>query len=183
MSEYLLESSGGGSIANVAPNPCGTPVANQMLYVEALKQMYREHETVLGRAVFAAKCSLIKWYPDDDDYYGPAVLWTLFGDPALRMKIQRLTGIESRSVVGVTEPALYLAPNPARASVTVGSNAPDLSPARGVLSVCDVQGRVVVSSTGSVPMSLSVLGLQEGVYLCRFSADSATASRKLVVAR
>jgi len=43
--------------------------------------------------VFAARCSVIARYPTNDNYYGPAVLWTLFGDPALRFRHRFQTGV------------------------------------------------------------------------------------------
>lgn len=77
----------------MAFNPCGVTSTNQLLAREALDWIYRRGERVLGRAVFAAKCSLITRYPGNDNYYGPAYLWTLFGDPALRVKYRGLTGV------------------------------------------------------------------------------------------
>jgi hypothetical protein len=59
-----------------------------------LDAVYDHGERSIGRAVFAAKCSLIARYPTQDTLYGPAVLYTLFGDPALRLKHLPPTGVE-----------------------------------------------------------------------------------------
>ena len=64
-----------------------------MLFEEFCTQLFYQGERVVGRAVFAAKCSVIARYPTQDYYYGPAVLWTLFGDPALRVKHRLQTGV------------------------------------------------------------------------------------------
>lgn len=48
----------------------------------------------MGKAVFAAKCSLMVWYPTNDWYYGTAYLYTLFGDPALRIKYPINTSVD-----------------------------------------------------------------------------------------
>jgi hypothetical protein len=69
-----------------------------MLAREVLTWVYRRGERVLGKAVFAAKCSLIARYPTNDNYYGSAYLWTLFGDPALRIRYAPLTGVEESAV-------------------------------------------------------------------------------------
>ena len=94
MSEYLLEAPNGGSIANVAYCPCGVSSTSQLLYKEFLNNLFKDGEHCLGRAVFAAKCSVIARDPVDDSVYGPAVLWTLLGDPALRVKHTIQNGIE-----------------------------------------------------------------------------------------
>jgi hypothetical protein len=67
-----------------------------MLVRELLAWVYHRGERVLGKAVFAAKCTLIARYPTNDTFYGPAYLWTLFGDPALRIRYLPLTGVEEK---------------------------------------------------------------------------------------
>ena len=52
----------------------------------------------MGKAVFAAKCSLMVWYPNNDWYYGTAYLYTLFGDPALRIKYPINTSINEPNI-------------------------------------------------------------------------------------
>ena len=96
MNEYLLESPDGGSIGACAPNPCGTPEGNQELALEVFRGIYDRGERMLGRAVFAAKCSVIARFPNNDHYYGNAYLYTLFGDPALRLRYPVQTGVEAK---------------------------------------------------------------------------------------
>jgi hypothetical protein len=68
-----------------------------LLISGVLDRVYNHGERSIGRAVFAAKCSLIARYPTQDTLYGPAVLYTLFGDPALRLKHLPPTGVEETS--------------------------------------------------------------------------------------
>lgn len=94
----LLEHSVGGSIAGTACNPCGSTEGNQLIVKEILKNIYWRNERVLGKAVFAAKCSLMVWYPTNDNYYGTAYLYTLFGDPALRIKYPMNTSVREGKI-------------------------------------------------------------------------------------
>ncbi len=94
----MLEYGTGGSIAGTACNPCGSTEGNQLIVKEILKNIYWRNEQVLGKAVFAAKCSLMVWYPTNDNYYGTAYLYTLFGDPALRIKYPMNTPIKKHNL-------------------------------------------------------------------------------------
>ncbi|MBM3314328.1 hypothetical protein FJY71_00605 [candidate division WOR-3 bacterium] len=154
MNEYLLERRSGGSVAGVAYNPCGVNAASTMLAREFLTRVYRYDERVLGRAVFAAKCSLIVRYPTSDNFYGPAYLWTLLGDPALRIRYAPLTGVEERakSEVGrvreeqtIVRDVLFL----------------PVSPFTPRSSLFDPSGREVMSL---VPGANDVSRLRRGVY-------------------
>jgi hypothetical protein len=132
MNEYLLESADGGSVGACAPNPCGTPEGNQELALEFFRAVCERGERVWGRAVFAAKCSVMTRFPTNDRYYGNAYLYTLFGDPALRLKYRAQTGVEEEPGDGgmKVEPGL---PSILRA--------PDLARLGG--RVFDMQGRDV----------------------------------------
>ena len=143
MSEYLLESGAGGSIANVAYNPCGVSSTSQLLYNEFLNNLFKRGEHCLGRAVFAAKCSIIARYPNDDSLYGPAVLWTLLGDPALRIRHRVTRGIEEDLKPQAPSCKLTISPNPCNRSTTLCLSSP--LPIPYSLSVFDASGRLVLS--------------------------------------
>ena len=69
----------------VGPNPCGTYILFD-IDEEILKIIYNEGERILGQIVNTARCRIIEqWFPIESRY-GPAVLYTLMGDPALRIK-------------------------------------------------------------------------------------------------
>jgi hypothetical protein len=98
-----------------------------------LTDFYDRGERVLGRAVLAAKTALITQYPTNDYFYGPAVLYTLFGDPALRVKFGAGTAVEERP----TPDAIRLTPGPTVQSVASGF-------------LFDVQGRRVTAPKAGV---------------------------------
>lgn len=104
----LLEHGAGGSVAGTACNPCGSSQGNQLIVKEILKNIYWRNERVLGKAVFAAKCSLMVWYPTNDNYYGTAYLYTLFGDPALRIKYSMNTSIKELNINNQSETDIKL---------------------------------------------------------------------------
>lgn len=93
MAEQLLEYSTGGAIAAAAYSPCGTPTGSDLLTREILKKIYNEHERILGRIIYDARCRIISQYPTIDSLYGPAVIYQTFGDPALRVKYPVLPGV------------------------------------------------------------------------------------------
>jgi hypothetical protein len=183
MSEYLLESGTGGSIANVAYCPCGVSSTSQKLYKGFLNNLLLRGENCLGRAVFAARCSVIARYPDDDSIYGPAVLWTLFGDPALRIKHHISSAVEEPgSKLGDRTPAFVVSvsPNPCDASTTIRLSSP--LPTLYSLSVHDASGRLVLSQpvrNSSVVICTS--SLPAGVYVIRCVSGVNSASARIIV--
>jgi hypothetical protein len=93
MAEQLLENGKGGAIATAAFSPCGTPTGADLLTREILKKIYNEHERILGRILYDARCRIISQYPTIDSLYGPAVIYGTFGDPALRVKYPLIPGV------------------------------------------------------------------------------------------
>ena len=183
MSEYLLESGKGGSIANVAYCPCGVSSTSQLLYKEFLDNLFQRGERCLGRAVFAAKCSVIASYPDDDSIYGPAVLWTLFGDPALRIRHRIQSAVEEpgpKLGVRTSEFGVSVSPNPCDGSTTIRLSSPLPTPYS--ISVYDASGRAVYS--GPVRDSSFVIRTStfpDGVYVARCVSGVNSASARLLV--
>jgi hypothetical protein len=93
MAEQLLEYNTGGAIATAAFSPCGTPTGADLLTREILKKIYVEHERILGRILYDARCRIISQFPTIDSLYGPAVIYGTFGDPALRVKYPVIPGV------------------------------------------------------------------------------------------
>ena len=56
------------------------------LYMEFCKRVYTDKERILGKVFMESKRTVISQNPSNDNLYGPAVLWTLFGDPGLRIR-------------------------------------------------------------------------------------------------
>ena len=185
MNEYLLELGKGGAVACVAYNPCGTEAASQMLRREVLNHVYLEGERILGKAVFAAKCSVIARYSTQDTLYGPAVLWTLFGDPALRIKRPAPTAVSRTPGPTPTRLALRVSPNPVGRGAIVcyslpGSGSIDLT----LLDVAGRTVRVLASgrrSAGNFTLRLDNAELAPGVYLARFRVGRQVLTGKVVV--
>jgi hypothetical protein len=185
MSEYLLEAPNGGSIANVAYCPCGVTSTSQLLYKEFLNTMFADPEHCLGRAVFAAKCSVIARNPTNDTVYGPAILWTLFGDPALRIRHRISSAVEEptpRLGVRTSQFGVSISPNPCDASTNIRLYGSSFIVYRSSLSVYDASGRLVLShpvQTSSFPLGTS--SFPSGVYVLRCTSGADCTSARLLV--
>ena len=164
---------------------------SQLLYKEFLNNLFKDGERCLGRAVFAAKCSVIARDPVDDSVYGPAVLWTLLGDPALRIKHTIQNGIEESLKPQAPSRKLTISPNPCNRSTTVRLAGSSFIVHRSSLSVYDASGRLVLSqpvlsssfviSTSAFASGLYVARCVSGVH-CQTGASLANcASARLVV--
>jgi hypothetical protein len=158
-----------------------------MLAKEVLGNMLQHGERCLGRAVFAAKCSVIARNPGDDNIYGPAVLWTLFGDPALRVRHRILTGVEERTTPHAERPTLDARPNPARTNPAIRYALPVAGPVS--LRLYDESGalvRTVLSGhrdAGIHVTGVSPPALQPGIYFVRLEAGRADLVQKFAVVR
>jgi hypothetical protein len=180
MSEYLLESGKGGSIANVAYSSCGVSSTSQLLYKGFLNNLFKHGEHCLGRAVFAAKCSIIARYPNEDSLYGPAILWTLLGDPALRVRHRITSGIEEGFTPQASSRRLTISPNPCDRSTSVYLATP--LPTHSSLSVFDASGRLVHSQPARTSsFVLSTSSFAAGVYVARSVSGMGSASARFVV--
>jgi len=148
-------------VAGAVFTPCGTEEGYVPLINEIVKNILVRNERVLGRAIFAAKCSLITWYPTDDYYYGPAVLYTTFGDPALRLKMPLPTAVMERQV----KPAwadLRITPNPLQGSTTIRCALSQPGHAR--LRLYDATGMLVRTlADEDWPAGCRQVGLQQGL--------------------
>ena len=173
----------------MAYNPCGVSATSQLLFKEFLNNLLGRGERCLGRAVFAAKCSIISRYPTNDNFYGPAVLWTLLGDPALRIKHSIQNGIEESLEPQALHRNLTVSPNPCDASTTIRLSSPLPTPYS--LCVYDASGRAVYSGlvrdssfvirTSSFPTGVYIAHFVSGVH-CQTGASLAnSASARLVV--
>jgi hypothetical protein len=138
-----------------------------MLAKEVMQNLFWHGEPCFGRAVFAARCSVIARNPTDDNIYGPAVLWTLFGDPALRVRHRILTGVEERPTPGVARPTLEVTPNPCRSSTVLHLTTGPLDHST-TLTVYNASGQLVLSQpVYSSSFILQTSSLSAGVYVAR----------------
>lgn len=111
-----MENGSKGTIAGMATSTCGTGTGCHYFTRECLKDIYRNGQRILGRVIFDAKNYIIPRY-SQDSLFGPAVLYTLFGDPALRIKYP-LSAIDEKERFNVGE-KLDIVPNPIRSSTFI----------------------------------------------------------------
>jgi len=164
----------------MAYNPCGTDEGHLPLLREMLKHIYRDNERILGKVVFAAKCSVIAWYPTDDYYYGPAVLYTLFGDPALRIRRPLPTAVSENHSQPSKTSELRIEPNPVRGAVSISYSLPGVADV--AVTLYNSAGEFVsMLDAGRRPegvhrVRLDVQGLSSGLYFVRMSSDGSQAA-------
>jgi len=172
----------------MAYNPCGTDGGALVLNDEVLENIFVRGERILGKAVFAAKCSVIARYPTQDTMYGPAVLYTLFGDPALRLKLPQPTGIKADAespARGVQRATLSVFPNPVNGTTTISYSLP--AAGKVSLKLYNVSGKLVTTlatghrNAGNLSFVLCPSSLAGGAYLLRLETANANTIMKLIV--
>ena len=58
-----------------------------------LDKIYNDGNCIFGNIVYSARCEIIQQYFPTQSMYGPAVIYTTLGDPALRLKYPSFPGI------------------------------------------------------------------------------------------
>lgn len=128
-----MENGSRGTIAGTATSTCGTSTGCHYFTRACLNDIYRNGNRILGRVIFNAKGYVIPRY-SQDSLYGPAVIYTLFGDPATRIKYP-LTSIEDAPQGPRSGPTTEVMPNPFVSSALIRAN--------GLISIYDTYGRKV----------------------------------------
>lgn len=85
LEEQISESAINGSIASGAYSTCGTQPGSHAFAIEVCEALFNDKVTILGDLIRIVKKRIIT-NNTSDQVYGPAVLFTLFGDPALKIK-------------------------------------------------------------------------------------------------
>jgi hypothetical protein len=83
----------------MGPNPCGTLNGLLAVIQKLLDNIYFEGERIIGNAFHEAKCEVIQQYFPTQYMYGPAYVYTLLGDPALRIKYPMTGAMEHNNAV------------------------------------------------------------------------------------
>jgi hypothetical protein len=135
MAEQLLEYPYGGTVSSAGENPCGTGVVFEIIE-EIFKKIYQEGERTFGKIVYDARCRIIQRYFPYEPNYGPAVLYTTLGDPALRIKLPPMQVIDEQ--VNIIKKNEYIGP-------TIISGPLHL-PAGKKVRIFDVSGRIIKSN-------------------------------------
>jgi hypothetical protein len=81
---------GGVAVASCHASRCVTVSGGNLFYEEVVNSIFYQGAATLGEAVLAAKQAVISEHPTNDWLYGPAVLQTILGDPALRLRLPAL---------------------------------------------------------------------------------------------
>lgn len=154
-----------------------------MMVSEMFKNVYQRGERILGRVVFQAKCTVIARYPTNDQYYGTAYLYTLFGDPALRLKYPIPTPVAEQGPFPLG-PALRVFPNPVDGRTAV-RYAP-ASTAQARIEVYDAAGARMAAAdrgqrqAGECRTEIDCRDFAPGTYFVRVRAGTWAAVARLV---
>lgn len=151
----------------MGPNPCGTLNGLLAVIEKVLDKIYNENERTLGIVFHEAKSEVIQQYFPTQYMYGPAYVYTLLGDPALRLRYP--TSIEEYDV---QQQNIVLFPSVSSA-ITI--------PASGRITVISALGDVIIQDTRV--QKGSQLSLPTGVYFVKFSHSETTLVNKIVVIR
>lgn len=100
--------------------------------------------------------------------YGPAVLWTLLGDPALRVKHHIASGVEESLTPPAPSRTLTVSPNPARDLVRISIPSQQQTADCKLVAVYNTSGRLVYSRSVRTPsFVLCTSSFASGVYIVR----------------
>lgn len=162
-----------------------------------MKKIYLEHELVLGRIVYDAKCRIISQYCPTDSLYGPAVLTNLMGDPALRIKYGPPVAVDETKTAGASGIGLDVRPNPCHGPtmLRIGIRGESAMPRGGLgFRIYDATGRLI--KILSLPTTYSLLPtavwdgsdqtgnpVPSGVYLVRAQADGVSETKTFLLIR
>jgi hypothetical protein len=78
------------AVATCHASRCVTTIGGNLFYEAVIDNIFYWGAPTLGEAVLAAKQAVISENPGNDWLYGPAVLQTILGDPALRIRLPEL---------------------------------------------------------------------------------------------
>lgn len=133
-----------------------------------IKKIYLDHELVLGRIVYDAKCRIISQYFPTDSLYGPAVLINLLGDPALRLKYGPPVAVEEQHA----QRRMPVFSALARRLVI---------PIAGPIAIFDPLGHRVYEDPDAVPGA--IVDLPAGVYFIQFTLGGRPVTEKTIIVR
>jgi hypothetical protein len=171
MEELITEAVNKGSVTSGGPSACGTPEGFFAFYKEICRKIYHENERILGKVILDAKSRIItRYYPDNDRYYGPAVVWTLMGDPAIRIKYPVPTDIKQKQRVTRKITRCFL---------SYGSNIKCL--VDGEVSLYNSKGRVIYQNIKA--KKGMIIPLTSGVYFISYTYRNTKSIHKVLLMR
>jgi len=161
--EAMLFDSSSVAVATCNSSRCVTVIGAKLFYQEILNYLYSHDSTTLGDVVIYAKTQVISSNPHNDYLYGTAVIQTILGDPALRIK-KTLVGIEEEVDRLFNYNNISISPNPFHYNTTIylsNSNYED----NLIIEIYNISGRLVKS----FHLSNKTFGseLEPGIYFLR----------------
>jgi hypothetical protein len=152
----------------MGPNPCGTLNGLLALVQRILDKIYNEDERTLGTVFHEAKCEIIQQYFPTEYMYGPAYVYTLLADPALRIKYPILS-VEDDITVR-RENTLFQ---------TISSSL--IVPLAGRITVYSVLGDIVIHDKQVI--AGQQIRLANGVYFVQLNIRGAQILEKVIIHR
>lgn len=129
------------AVATCHASRCVTVSGGDLFYRAIIEALFTQGGATLGEVVCSAKKKVISENPYNDWLYGPAVLQTILGDPALRI-ITPVALPEEREEL-TSGAVLSIGANPFYGKTTVLLRGGDEAASEGVLF--DISGRQMVS--------------------------------------
>jgi hypothetical protein len=130
------------AVATCHASRCITVQGANLFYTEIIKNIFEQGMETLGEAVFAAKQKILSENTTNDNIYGPAVLQTILGDPALRLKGDPVK-IQEEAVNGIKENHISVFTNPFTKGLDVTIESSVKS--NFTLHIYNVSGRIIRS--------------------------------------
>jgi hypothetical protein len=132
-----------------------------------LTKIYNEGERTFGRIFYDAKCRMIQQGFPIDSLYGTAVVYTAFGDPALRIKYGVIPGVSEKKSHQDEKPLF----SPLGTYLKI--------PASGKITVYNMLGEVVIKNL-RVKKGMQI-NLKTGVYFVLFESQETKKLEKVVI--
>lgn len=138
--------------------------------MEFCKKVYTDKQRILGKIFMEAKRTVISQNSANDNLYGPAVIWTLFGDPALTIKYPGgQTDISKKTQTN----------NPDKISVFPIKDQFIKIPESGTISVYSAKGAALV--TDLHVYSKMLIRLNNGMYFIHFKNQVGKGTKQKVI--
>ena len=148
------------AVATCNSSRCVTVSGAREFYTELLNILFSNSDLTLGELVFQAKTEVITSYPSNDYFYGPAVLQTILGDPALRIRTL-YSGINQHPQNNLSDTEIQI-------NYLFADNKLLLKIPQGIsvnFTLFDLAGRIVKCNQYHQPTYINIDYLSPGTYL------------------
>lgn len=188
LEEMMLFHEGGGSLAAFALTRCGGFYSSAMESIfSLLNSITNKKCNTIGDAILNAKRDIILRFSDNESVIGPAVMYTLLGDPALSLPTETKTETK-KEFNKVSKPIsfnLNCYPNPFNRLTTIEYNLP--KPVFITLKIYNISGHEIATlvnssqNTGQHKIIWEAESLPSGIYFYRLQAGEFSETKKLIL--